>query len=420
VRPPFRKLMNFGFSFGPLALSLLLLAISTLLSMPWLIRSAGDSGWATIAAGQSAGVIASVGIMYGWSITGPSQVARASLTAANDEYLTSVLVRALLCVPFIAGAVGVTLFVNGGDIGLTVISVVSTALLGVRGGWYFLGRNRPWLLFSLEAVPRSVGIWVGVYLITTLNLEAWTAIATQAAGVLVAGVVSAFFVLGHDPRPITAILKNGLRIDIRSVLRSRRHGVVAALTSATFGASPLLLVNLVAPSAAAEFSLIARVQAQAMTALSPAGDYLHGWVPRSSDSRRFRRAVAALSSAAAVGSIAGAMLAVFGTHVYGYLGGGVVTAAPLVTIFAGALLAVAFMVQVSGPAILPALGKTRQLSRNVLVGSITGLVLVPALAIMFGAEGAIVGWLFGLSVTLTANLITSFRARPTGQLHAED
>lgn len=377
--------------------------------MPAIIRSAGPDGWGTIAVGQAVGVVASVVVMYGWSVVGPASVANASGEEADREYLTSLVVRIILFPPTLAAGVGFSWILTRGDLLLTAVAVSSTALLGLRAGWFFIGRGTPWRLLLYEAMPRALGVWVGVSMLLFLDADVWVAIAWQSIGLLMALGASSVRAAPSIVRSPSRALETVRRIPIRRTLGLHGHSVSAATISALFGSSPLMILSIVAPAGIPAFALVYRFQSQLMTAASPIMDFLQGWVPRGAPAGLVRRAWTAQAIAVCGAACAVILVATAGPRIYDFLGGGVIETPPPLIGASALSLALALVVQVSGIGTLPAFGGARELARNVTVGSLTGVATVFALAYQYGGVGALFGLSSGLAVTATLNLVALAR-----------
>lgn len=372
--------------------------------MPAIIRSAGAAGWSTIAVGQSIGAIAAVVVMFGWSIVGPSAVANASDSAAEREYVVSLVVRLALFVPALGAAAALTWALTGGDGLLIAVSVASTTLLGMRAGWFFIGRGTPWRLLVYEALPRAVGVWVGVALLVFLGVDTWIAIACQCVGLLAAVGASSLRAAPSTAASLRLMLDVARNVDLRHTLKEGWHGASASSVSTLFGSSPLMIMSVIAPTALPEFALVYRFQSQLMTAASPVLDHLQGWIPRGSREGLHRRAWSAQVIGAAGAVIAAAVILVAGASIYAFLGGGVIDPSGTVTAASALAIAIALLAQVSGITTLPALGGARYLAANVMIGSVFGVLAVAVLAYTWGSVGALIGLAAGLAVTTLLNL----------------
>lgn len=83
------RLVGFG-------LSMVLLALASLVLIPVMIRSAGEAGWGAIALGQGIGGLGAVLVSYGWAMSGPTEIARGDDTTRLAEFLGSLKVRAVM------------------------------------------------------------------------------------------------------------------------------------------------------------------------------------------------------------------------------------------------------------------------------------------------------------------------------------
>src|SRR6478609_611747 len=100
----------FGYS-----ISMVLLAVASLVAIPAMVHASGAAAWGAIAAGQSIGGVAAVIIAYGGGLSGPAVIARADAGGRLKEYLESVAVKLSLCLPIGGAAFAVAWLVGRDD-----------------------------------------------------------------------------------------------------------------------------------------------------------------------------------------------------------------------------------------------------------------------------------------------------------------
>lgn len=80
-------------------LSMIMLALASLMVIPALIRASGDTAYGALSAGQVIGSVGAVVIGYGWGMSGPAIIARADADGRRAEYVEALRARLFLCVP---------------------------------------------------------------------------------------------------------------------------------------------------------------------------------------------------------------------------------------------------------------------------------------------------------------------------------
>jgi len=410
--PP--RVVDFGFfrrgasAVGGFGLSVVLLGLVTLVAIPAMIVAEGAAGWGSIAVGQAIGIVASVAIMYGWGVTGPAAVARANFPQLRVEYSESLKVRLLLSVIVLAPAVGASAFFARVSPELGILGCLSTALLGLRGNWVFVGRGEPVRLLVLETLPRILGTLVGVIFMLWLGFGAVTGLLAQITGCIAAIGATSLWVYRHGGRSRSKMETRSTR----SLLLIHRHGVVASVTAAAFGSTPIILVGLLAPASLPTFALLQRIMYQMSTASSPLADVLQGWVPRAPLGRVRERAFTAFRLAAVVAGCAAGFFAIIGPFVVDVLGASAVSAPYSAVLATGLATGASLLAYVSGRAGLVPLGMMRQLTSNTLWGTGLGLTATAVLSTLAGAAGAMSGVAIGLGSQVVMNGISMRRTRP--------
>jgi hypothetical protein len=396
------------------ALSVLVLAVTSIVTIPAMIFASADSGWGSIAVGQGIGNVAGLVVGYGWGWFGPGRIARGSASDRRGEYVDSVSARLHLALPLSILAAGFAYGISPSHPLFAAMGALQTTSIGLTATWYFIGLSRPYLLLALDTVPRSAGALFGAVLIYCCGTSAITVPIGGLIGMLVGFLLSTIWILrnatsnGAEARPARPV---------RVVLHANRYGVTSTFGMACFSAAPLVIVSATAPAIQPAFALADKVRIQLLAASSPAISVLQGWVPRASGASRLRRAdvalVAGLLSAIALGvgtaASAPALIAIISNNQISLPFHGVVLMAVWISLsFFQSIL------ERTGLATFGALGAA---SAAIVIGAGIGLVVVYSGAIHGSLAGALSGVVFGTAVILSIEFVKYLSIRSKGALH---
>lgn len=388
------------------AASMLLLAASSLVAIPAMIRASGEAAWGAIAVGQSIGAVAAVAIAYGWAMSGPAEVARGTASQRLGEFLASLKVRLTLLAPAVLVAAVAAALLAPSRPELAALGAAAAALVGLTANWFFVGLARPWVLLLVETLPRVAGTVIGIVLMTYHSSDAAVGLACQAAGFVAAFAGSAGWILAH---------LRGARAEatprLATLLRERGAGLIAALGSAGYVAAPVMIVSAINPAVQPLYALVDKLQRQVSVALSPGVTVLQGWVPRGQPRRRARMGL--LVSGLGALLIAAAVWLV-GVSLLGWLGAGSLHPSALVTALMAVFVGLNFLESVVAKTVLATFQRLAAVARATLAGALIGLPLVALGALRFGAEGALAGVVTGLAARLAWELVvaTTLLRRP--------
>lgn len=385
------------------ALSMLMLAVASLVAIPAMIRASGDTAWGSVALGQSIGAVAAVAVAFGWSMSGPATVARGSANSRLAEYRASLKVRLVLLFPVGLAAATIAAILTPERRDLAVAGALTVTLVGLTANWFFVGISRPYVFLMVETVPRVAGTVVGIVAMNRGH-DALVGLLSQAGGFLASFACSLLWIRSH-------LLASGA-VDaptqpILHLFRSRGHGLVASLSAAGYVAAPLMLISAAAPMSQPMYALVDKVQRQISVALGPAVTVLQGWVPRAvNPAHRARQALAAGAGAAV---LLGMVVTAVGRPLVGWLGAGSLrpsgTAILLMSVFVGAN----FLESVVAKSILATYHRLRDVSRATICGAVIGLPLVVVGARLAGTEGALAAVVGGLVIRLVWELAVVVR-----------
>ena len=351
--------------------SVVLLAAAALAAIPAMIAASGEAAWGGIALGQAVGAIGAVGVLYGWGWYGPARVARATAMGRRTEFVESIYTRASLAVPASAISAAVAYGIAPSSPHFAAVSAVSTTTVGFTSQWYFAGVVRPLAFLTFETVPRVVGVLTGIALMH-LGHSALVGPLFLAAGMALGFVLSTGWVLRETKQGAAGAPEVRRIFDI---LVSNRHGMIAAIGGAASSAIPQAVVSVMAPSIQPGFALAEKIYRQIGTATAPAVVVLQGWVPRASQSNRYRRASSALLLAGGISLVLGVVVWALAPHLVHWLGNGQAALAPGAAAIIAVCVSLALFEAVLSRAVLAAFGRLRICVRAMGAGAAVGFAI---------------------------------------------
>lgn len=387
------RLIGFG-------LSMVLLALASLVLIPVMIRSAGEAGWGAIALGQGIGGLGAVLVSYGWAMSGPTEIARGDDATRLAEFLGSLKVRAVLLPVTAAALIAITVAIAPVRPDLAAMGTAVALLAALTTNWYFVGLARPYLLLALETAPRLVFTVAGIVVMEN-GADAIAGLAWQSGGLVAAFIGSTWWIL-HSLRAGGSVTAKPPAL--RRLLVDHGHGVASSVGSALYSALPLVVVTLVAPLAQPMYALVDKLHGQVVVGLFPAIYVAQGWVPRATDpGPRARRVL--------LGGIAFCVLIAVGALVLGpwlldVLGSGHLKPDLLVVELMAVGMALHFYAEIVGHAVLATYRSLRIVAISIIAATVVGLPLVALGGAYWGTVGALaavnVGYLIRVVVTTIA------------------
>lgn len=398
------KIVGFG-------LSMLLLAVASLVAIPSMVSASGPRAWGMIAAGQAVGAVAAVAVAYGWGMSGPATIARADLKGRLSEYAESVVCELLIFVPLGIIAFGLAWLI-GRDYGLYAgVGALSTTSVGLTANWFFIGRAQPYALLIGETLPRVAGTIAGILFMAS-GATALIGVLWQLIGMLAAFVICTLWIL----RPWNALHRRSVsRRPVKTVLWAQRHGLTATLVSAVYSAAPITIVTLAAPGVQPVYAVLDKVQRQVNAGLSPFTVVMQGWIPRAARAALSTRIRQAMVLSVVFALALAAFMLLIAQDLMHWLGGGQIEPGFVALVLMSAITGVYLFENIVAKAALPALGELGVAARASIVGMAVGLPLVALGAVLLGAEGALAGILVGILVRLLIELYAVRAARRPGE-----
>ena len=323
------------------------------------------------------------------------------------EIKASVLARAALTPLVGISTVIAAATISNVETVLVVAAIFSTAALGLRMNWVFVGLQSPGRLFMAETLPRLAGVGAGIALLLWNPAFIALALFTQGFGSVVSFVATAIWARSRatESAPVGVV----------DALRSNLAGVPALTASALWGALPTFVVSWLAPAELGQLALVLRVQAQANTATSPVIDVLQGWVPVDGERRTRKRALMAALIATALAVVGSATLLGIGSALFAFLGAGVVMPSLDLMALSAGVVGLTFVSQTAIRAGLAPLALTRAFSMVVYVGMAVGAALMLLLVPTTGAGGALWALIACLVVQVLISIATIVRFRESSE-----
>lgn len=390
----FNKIFGFG-------LSMLLLAVASLIAIPSMVASSGPAAWGMIAAGQAVGAVASAVVAYGWGISGPAKIARSDFSERLTEYGESVVCELLIFIPVAAAAIGLACLIGRGYELYAAAGALSTSATGLTANWYFIGRVQPYRLLVGETLPRIAGTMVGIVSMWT-GSDAIVGVLWQLGGMVAAFLVCTLWIL----RPWNAAYRHAVhRRPVRTVLWAQRHGLVATLVNALYNAAPITIVTLVAPGIQPVYAVVDKVQRQITVGLGPFTTVMQGWIPRAPAGRLIKRVREALLISGACSAGLALFILLIARDLMEWLGGGRIQPSLVALVLMAVFIGTFLFENIVARAALPALHRLGRVARASVIGMTVGLPLVAIGASLIGTEGALAAILIGLCVRLAIELL---------------
>lgn len=263
--------------------------MAAFLAIPFLIRLGGADGWAAIAVGQSVGGVVATVSLFGWGVSGPTEISRTTIADRGHVYWVSFWMRlGVLALSLPAGMLFVDLFVDP-QFKFAALGVLgATSLQSLTANWYLSGLRMPYRIAVLESVPRALAQVIGVlsvYLSDHLWLYGIVLLVSELIFVILSTVLFA------SPMGFRSTL-----IAARVRIRQQAPLVLSAVAGASYTKAAVPIVAAVAPGAVAVFSVLDRVQQVARAIISPLTMYFQGWVVSDASLERSRKWTATIAT----------------------------------------------------------------------------------------------------------------------------
>ncbi|MCT9818762.1 hypothetical protein N3K63_00535 [Microbacterium sp. W1N] len=293
----------FGFTLIPA-----IAAVSPLVVLPAVSRSAGDDGWASAVAGESVGTFIAIAVAYGWTTVGPALVA-----GASDDVRRGRLYRDAVVVRLITSAFALPLLVvlcalvaAPGHALLASLMGLQGALIGLSFTWFAVGVGDPRAILFFDAVPRlAVAVVAMLAIVNGAPVEVY-----PLAGIVVTLVGTTVYTLNLLRRYPSAWPS------MRELPTLFRWGAPVALNDAALGAYssvPMPLVNTISSGAtAAGFASADKLAKLGQFLPLTLANALQAWTAEAHEDQRARRLRIALVMHGSFGAVGMVVLGLTG------------------------------------------------------------------------------------------------------------
>ena len=179
-----RRTMRVLSKLAQYATGTVLLAVASLLFIPALIGAVGLTTWGAVAVGQAIAGIGAIVVGYGWGVSGPAAVARASAGEARREYIDSLRTRSVLLILVALAATALTFLIPGLDAPVASVATLPTLAAALTANFFYVGRSQPGQLLLFETLPRVAGTLLATAALRFWGVDVIAALLLQLAGVV--------------------------------------------------------------------------------------------------------------------------------------------------------------------------------------------------------------------------------------------
>lgn len=363
---------------GGFGSSVVLSGLAGLLVIPVIIGYAGEAGWASIAVGQSTGVVLAILSGLGWAQTGPTEIARAGRRARGVQFRDSLTLRIASLVVTLPAAFGAAIVLRPQDSPVATLAAVSAILTACGAGWFFIGCGDPIRLMLFDTLPRVAGITLGA-VATAVTGAAIAAAIGMVVGSVAGVLLSAIWIMRHYGKGERRTLR-----ELVAILSGQLDGIGIAACSAAYLSVPLLFVAAAHPAAIASYAIADKLKQQAMTAITPIAQTLQGWVPKASGPTLKHRVRLTAKTAFVAAFAGGSGFVLAAPHVGSFLGAGSVQVGLDLGVPLGMAFSLNVLTLIVGTSCLLPLGR----SRTVFLSAASGAaVILPALGLLSALGG---------------------------------
>jgi PST family polysaccharide transporter len=389
-------------------------AVSPLIVLPAVSRSAGPDGWASAIAGESIGTFAAIAVAYGWTTVGPSLIAIASDDVRRGRlYRDAVVVRGLTSLLALPALVILCFLVASPGHGwLAALMGLQGALIGLSFTWFSVGVGDPRPILIFDAAPRlCMAALAMVAIVRGAPVEVY-----PIAGIAVTVVGTTLYSLSILRRYPSAWPP------LREVPGLFRVSAPVALNDAALGAYssvPAPLVNVLATgTSAAGFASGDKMAKLGQFLPLTLANALQTWTAEATGSARLRRLHLALALHGGSGLLGWLVLGLAGPPVSLLLFGADAAATAAVCFALGGAFAMySLRTSMTRHVLFPA-GQQGAVMRATLVATAVGIPAMVAGGITMGPIGAALG--YALTEAVSTALLARRTTRALVQLTQEE
>lgn len=392
-----RRLLSFTGGYGA---SVVISGVISIAVLPAIIILAGEAAWAEIAVAQGVAGFAYVLVIFGWGVTGPTEVASLPPESRGRFYLDSLVSRCWLLLVVLPPTIVVALLFSSNYRLIAAMTVVTGLVAALSGAWFFVGEASPGRYFVLDTIPKSIGTLAGAGLLFVTNDALWF-IVVQGLGSVTAIALSTASIAKRYPGWVRDLSP-------RSAFRrlsGQSAAVAMSATSAVYVNLPILIVGAFAGTqATAAYALAERLMRFALMATRPMVQVAQSYVPSKDLDDQARRSRVVIRIAVATGVLGGLAFAVATPWIVVLFSGSGLAISYALSVPLGVALGAMLVSQITGFACLTAFGLTRALATSTIAGAISGAVLLVPLMLLFGTPGIAAGLAVSEIVVLVVQL----------------
>lgn len=361
-------------------------AIVPLLVLPAINSIVGREGWVALSLGYAVGAAAAIGCALAWPMLGPHRVANADEYGRQAAYFESLVTRTLsfVCCGAAAGIVA-GLLAGVDHRWLAVSMAVALTSWGLTPSWYFVGTGHTSLVARYETIPRILASAASIPLVSWTHQPFFYPLLVLATSLVTTAAASHYLL----PGPM-----RGYSMPDGATARLRQHLSLtgAALIGAGYTSLVLPLARIPHPGVQALSDVAASIRIRNMAQMGTAAvtTGLQGWVtPPSARERRARRRKA-LVLTTGIGVISAIGLFVALPVASRWLFSDVASISwSLSAATSAACVPYAVGSTLSFHVLAPE-GRTREISRSRIVGSLVGVPAIVVATATWGACGAMI------------------------------
>jgi O-antigen/teichoic acid export membrane protein len=360
---------------------------AAMIALPVVARHSTPTEWAALAIGQAVGSSAALIVGWGWTLTGPSLIARADDLARRRMYADSLLVRVPLFLLIAPAAVALSIVLSPPNTTLLAAGMgLASTLTGLSIGWYCVGLARPLDVAAFELLPR---IAAGATAAILINYGAELVIypILLSASTFCALLLHATKTLRHSqvrisfqPNAIIRLLRDGL------------PGVISESASGVYAYAGAALISIQSlPREVATFSSAERIYRVALSAIVVLNNASQGWVAEARVQSALSRTRMALAAQAVVGCTGMLGLTLFGPWLSSVLFGYDLAIGRSIAFYFGITFFIVSLNTGLGRYVLVPNGYTKRVMASTLVGAGLGIPAILLAAKYGGASGGAAG-----------------------------
>ncbi len=369
-----------------------------LLVLPVLARIASVDEFASIALGQSVGMTASLAASYGWTVTGPADVARSPSHERLGLWMDSVRMRTLAFAVLLVPTAAIAYVVDPSRDALAPVMAVALLLAGFSPAWYGIGQGQPKIVIIYDALPRTIGNVAGVLLALTFDQ-----LYLYPLVLGVCTIVPVLVLHAQYSREFDRSAPRGIRpVTLRSNLSPTLTELIAGLYS--MGSTALVAGSISSSQSIAVFSGGERFTRAGAAGIVVTSSVLTAWVAEAKGVVFRRRVAISLGVHTVLGTAGLLGMGLLGPAASELLLGENLRMSPA-TGFAFGLFYLGWSVEtVTARHVLAARRRTRSLLTSTVIGSAVGCIAIVVGGQQWGTTGAACGLAIGTFTILVVQV----------------